>query len=275
MTTPTPCILERLCPKLQLSVFDYLGYFDAIRLSQVSHYFHNLVDPDSWPRLERELALLGAQRWTRYNAFRRKVGMLPPGEPRYEVISNGFACFDCLRVLQKDSFSRTQTMHRHGKGSERRERFCLDCGIKREIYRPGIVAQPTTDKPTRWSDSGEVLILCETCQAFQHFETDPEETLMLCCACCAAEGVAPMARRTFRLRCTACENHMEFASSARVWLCGKCGKELCGECSSKNPMALYGYFCNKLCKKESRRGRLIAEKEAKRPWKSGVDTTGG
>ena len=127
--------LSNLAGELQSLIFKHLHPSAAARLRQTNHYFNSSVDiPIS----------------AVFDYLQEKE--------RMPTHSNDFACFTCLRLKSRSSFSRRQIRLKRGKNGDRpRERFCLDCGIEAQKYnRTSIIV------------AGEVqLLLCLRCQTLQ------------------------------------------------------------------------------------------------------------
>jgi len=187
-TVPTPALeqpsvdaaasrLECLCPELQLSVYNFLGYQDAIRLSQVNRYFHATVDPQAWPTDKKAAFVEDAQHWWRYNMFyMSSSGRQGPAPYIRSVLlnSNGCACFSCFRVFPKSLFSNSQTERVNAKSNQSMTRFCLECGIKKEKYRCGeVIIRDRVDKSEKcFTLQTSPAFLCGFCKSFRGFRYD-------------------------------------------------------------------------------------------------------
>ena len=127
--------LSNLAGELQNLIFKHLHPSAAAHLRQTNHHFNSSVNiPIS----------------AVFDYLQEKERM-----PNH---SDDFACFTCLRLKSRSSFSRRQTRMRRGKNGESpRERFCVDCGIEAQKYNRRSVMAIGKD----------LQILCCSCKTFQ------------------------------------------------------------------------------------------------------------
>lgn len=167
-------IVERLPEELRLWTFQYLTFQDAIRLSQVSRYFHHNIKPQSWPVQEKSDFVFGHQHSDRHNqSFQERS---PGPGRRIFTRTNDFACFNCFRVLPREKFSRSKTVRGYSKssaGKHSRLRYCLECGMRDSKYPAGTVLENVISEVMYLDGKNFVvehdcdqLLLCQLCNAF-------------------------------------------------------------------------------------------------------------
>ena len=179
-------MLETLPPELQLHIFTYVEYGDALRLHQVSRHFNAMVKPQQWPHESKAKFVQTAQLFAKHNKLRMAIdqhidGQLMEGAAViYE--SNGFACYSCYRVRDVKHFSVRQTRKKLAKDSpnDRKSvtgcgRFCIDCGIAKGVYYSGtrlLIVDIEYLAPDFRAHRriGDYNVLCGTCTTFNHVD---------------------------------------------------------------------------------------------------------
>lgn len=102
------------------------------------------TDRYSWPVAEKADFVNKAQHWDRHNITTVNRRRRPH---TYQDVINGHACFRCYRVLPRENFSLSKTARKFAKSNYYHwkpghpERYCMDCGIKDGIYKPGDTLQ--------------------------------------------------------------------------------------------------------------------------------------
>ena len=132
-------ILLRLPAELQLHVFDRLPYRDAIMLSQVNRYLHNVVEPQKCPTRQKKAFVMRAQQWDVYNIDHRIP--IENGRTIVRSLVLGIACFYCFRVKPMQAFAAPQVLiegeiTKYNK-YQKTNRCCIECRITRNRYPHG------------------------------------------------------------------------------------------------------------------------------------------
>ena len=231
-------IFERLPPELQLLVIENLGYQGAISLSQVNKHYLETIKPQAWPSADKEAFIKEAQHFAKHTA------------PHPTILSTscatafnhgGLACFTCYRVLPRHAFSGTQTSNEYAKGFEtnKRKRFCLDCGLARDGYLPGTLLKPRRDgcfgdrhRQTGHATHSMEHVMCEQCERLT-----PCTTISDGRTCSTCRNMPVTLRSIFDgppakiVRCNAC-SHVQEVDVDRS-MCGSCNNFVCYICSGR------------------------------------------
>lgn len=240
-------IIRRLPGELQNNVIFYLRYQDAICLSQVSRYFHNVIDPQAWPPAEKENFALEAEGWERYN----KACSFDPCNHEQR---DGYACFSCYKVLDKSGFSRKQTerkgikdSRRYGRG--RHTRFCIDCGIRRGIYKPGktfinimtVHFKMSSSQLMRFEDI-KYLFVCGACKKAHEYQISPQpeycrdcEDILVSCAESREDLEIYMRqeRGVLAVTCQGCKGTNKVRIHRKGMSCEACDDCMCCRCFAR------------------------------------------
>jgi hypothetical protein len=121
--------------EIWIVVIEELDMPSIFALSQTCRRFRRLSDPnDKCRRHQLEAYLIQVQAFPRW--------------------LDGFACFSCLKVLPRANFSSAQTKQKRGRnGSQQYRRFCIRCGIDKNLYvRGSMVVQ-----------GGDICMVCRQC----------------------------------------------------------------------------------------------------------------
>jgi len=95
-----------------------------------------------------------------------------------------------------------------------------------------------------------------------------------CKQCCEKNEKTPEPNRVFRMVCGTCCCSLTMPVNLCSWTCATCGENICPECGQQIH-GLRSSFCSVQCAEASRKARLIADKEARRPWKYPRPDLGG
>lgn len=259
-------IIQRLPGELQNKIFNLLTYTEAVRLSSVSQYFHDTIkswlwpDEDKKPALhdeDKKAALYDAQHWDRYNKAYFEDRTNEAKTQTMVMLSDGYACFSCFRILDKSCFSRNQTERRNGKASLRfrhvsHHRFCIECGIKKGKHRTPTFLKAVTDQridlrpcKTYKFKEFDALFVCPRCnESHEYIDTALPEICKYCESAQvefdeSAEALAALEeRRTgyYALECQGCKLVTEFRKLKKSSCCSGCDGEICKTCGgAKSP----------------------------------------
>lgn len=268
-----PDRLTKLAPELQNLIIDQLGYLDGIHLRQVSQYFYSTTHPARWTRDQASKGVHEAEKWERHNRiyFSDRLGH---SHIRLIVISDGYACYQCCRVLDKSKFSRRQTegpAGKHMNGPTDRfdwHRWCIDCCIEWGYYKAGqrlnvMTKQSTTVRHGKmWRTEVEVksLRVCEHCaQACEFISVDAPH---ICNDCATSQtqvdesdgGTMVLKRGKHgyeTLECLGCHGHSEVATKiANLMRCAGCDEYICKICSA---VLISGCKCDEAQEQQDRK----------------------
>ena len=236
-------IIERLPEELRLDLYDFLGYRDAIRLSQVNTFFYNTIIPQSWPANDKGAFIFQHQFIRKHNDVNRDV------RGRVDTIvfiSDGYACFSCYKVKPKGEFSKMQSRRQNIKWCSQ-TRFCLDCGVQNGMYEPKTpIRSATITRRYQQRRVGQVtdlvvktFIVCVSCRSLcQCVELENPAT----CRSCSWISCDPDTRKnqaryedgsTFRglyARCEHCHGGRDVAVDLKS--CSWWKLSMCTKCSS-------------------------------------------
>jgi hypothetical protein len=143
--------LEQLPGELLNKILDLLGYLDAVRLCRVNTHFSSIVNPQQWPVEQKVEETHEAERWERHNRVFLANRFDNDNIKKFTVMTDGFACFSCFKVLDKSKFARNQTERQRAKSSYSylhlgHRRCCMDCCLALGIYKPGTIIHIVTGR---------------------------------------------------------------------------------------------------------------------------------
>lgn len=127
--------LASLPIELLWEIVNYLGYVDTVRLTSVSRRFNTDIDPQEKPAEQKAAEIYDAQFWQRHNIFASNWDR--DNTKKLFVVSNGFACYGCFKVLDRSMFARNQTERKRYKCGWYDRRRWIDCCLRDGVYRPG------------------------------------------------------------------------------------------------------------------------------------------
>ncbi|KAI9667064.1 MAG: hypothetical protein M1831_001241 [Alyxoria varia] len=175
-------------------VFRQLPWGAALLLSLTNKYYKELVQPLQYKTNKERLDYLQHAQKTfprhlitseikRSRSRGKKKGRknLPPATPD----AGGYACYTCMRVRPLRDFSEKQTTGVLGKGNSReRRRFCIPCGLKKDLYSTGaVVKRAGSDKTPlrrckvcRDLKDGKFCTRCHLCQDCIGLSPDHKKT---------------------------------------------------------------------------------------------------
>ncbi|KAK4555494.1 hypothetical protein LTR86_007246 [Recurvomyces mirabilis] len=281
-------MLERLPPEMQLEIIRHLDYQAAIRLSQVNRCFQLMVKPSTWPEQDKHYFITIAQKWAKHN-----IATLHHGQRKHgiTVITNGFACYSCCRVLPRFEFSISQSSRRHQKSSPRRTRFCITCGIACNIYQPGLTLRRVSAEsyslgraPTAPSVAYAPALYCGNCRGCHRYSevVPPIRCPAGLCRMAYADGVPESFVRENQgsnawdtpaeYNCSGCNELVEIPVHGRQ--CFDCGRDLCYTCFKHCDEYAIEIFCSGSCKRRYREYPAGREERIRYLRKLGYETRG-
>lgn len=181
--------------ELHLHIASFLDYQSTIRLNGVNRLFREVVDPQACDSTLKGNFVFEAQLWDKHNLMsvdRRRVC------PSYNIIADGYACYNCFRVLPPFAFSGTQRTRTYGKHSSYCSRFCLECGVQEGLYLQGtyvgVPVEYTDSESRKYISKGpeRFLIYCAPCGKFLDINKDCQSSA-LCMPCPSRPACAPLA----------------------------------------------------------------------------------
>jgi hypothetical protein len=121
---PGPPTLQTIPLELQWKIFESLDYQSAVFLTATSHFYKSSPkSPLSFKSSAERLAFLTA------------AENFPQNKDRY-------GCFSCQTIKPHDQFAIKQITKKYKKRNARSgARFCLDCGVSKNIYTRGQQVQ--------------------------------------------------------------------------------------------------------------------------------------
>lgn len=134
--------VNRLPPELWLEMSEYLGYPDAIFLSQVNRLLYNTIDPQKWPVAEKLDFLREAAYFSKHNTW----NISHQGEEIvYTSEQVGLGCTLCFKVRPLEAFDVRQYLPNYPGfvaadpkvGVEEWRRECVDCCIAKGMVFEG------------------------------------------------------------------------------------------------------------------------------------------
>lgn len=132
MAEPPATELLGLPTEMILEIIIYLDYLSCLALLQTNSCFKSMITLTSERKL---LFLCEAETWTEYVIYHIWYSYRMVNFSRYE---SHFSCSRCLKLRLRGAFGDRQLEGKRGKGlAESDRRFCLDCGVSKEIYQPG------------------------------------------------------------------------------------------------------------------------------------------
>ena len=180
------------------------------------------------------------------------------------AITNGCACFSCFRVRSKNKFSVTQTERCNKESCGYHDRFCLDCGIKRKMYKPAcaVFSPRMDDKMSDYNDCA----LCGSCNQLTFF---PYRST--CDGCAEPEDGEDGPTGIIQGQCEHCLQGMESAAPILQDTCYVCAVRHCMVCkrSFDRPHGVSKRVCGDECRREGRRARMLARARAKKAGEAG------
>ncbi|KAF3170320.1 hypothetical protein EYR41_011724 [Orbilia oligospora] len=144
--------------EILLNITDRLSYASFRSLSMTCRSFRILLP---LPRPNCTIHdLLEIETWTKYHPAKdRQLGSQQPNSDDY------FACSLCLKIKSSDNFSDKMMKGNRGKfanGSDidSHRRFCIPCGVQRNLYPPGVKL---------WYGGGKRCFgfVCKVCHRFE------------------------------------------------------------------------------------------------------------
>jgi len=124
--------LAALPEELKLAIIERLDVPSIISLRQTNKTFNRLCDPiDKSRHAELQTFLISAETFPHWQG-------------------HAFACFTCKKVMPRTSFTSLQLVN----SSQKRTRFCIDCGVASGQYLPG----------SQIRKDGVVRVVCRQCK---------------------------------------------------------------------------------------------------------------
>lgn len=279
-------IIQRLPRELQLCVFDWLDYEDAIKLSQVSRYFRNTISPEAWPKANKERFIYDVQFNQRHNMVYFDKRCIESNEEVLKIVSDGYACFSCFKVLDRSLFSFNQTKGRFAKGSRRYEhfghsRFCIACGIQKGLYKSGKLISPVVFEERRGNMfPGQVgmkrrlLVICTACKELCEYEISKVPHVCRECeeiyenAGATNEDIAALEHRSrglLKVQCNGCGLAFDIRAEKGWEYCSNCDGPMCNRCcTSSDEVSTEDCSCSALTEADA------AEYTAAKPRKTAM-----
>lgn len=250
--------LEQLPGELLNKILDQLCYLDAVRLCRVSRHFFSILKPQQWPVEQKVAEIHEVERWERHNRVFFANRFDSDNIKKLTVITDGFACFGCFKVLDKSKFARNQTERQGAKSSYSyfhlgHRRCCIDCCLEFEIYNPGTIIHVVTGG-TWGINHGRMslvhkevtrLLVCTHCnEASEFVPVGPPQVFLGCGEIQtqidgSEEGAATMKMRKYRyeiVECLGCHGQNSIKVQEKMLRCEGCDESICKKCfGSKSP----------------------------------------
>lgn len=161
--------------ELLLIILNHLDYSSKLAIQWTSKALYSVME-DHWiSRTYTMKDLLEIERWPRFTIGQRGEGTKQP-----IALLDYFACHICLKIRSASYFSNAMMKGHRGKLSpilspERKNRFCIPCGVRWHRYRPGVRIQ------FGGATGGDGLV-CYKCHRFK--KVSPIEFKERTCAAC-------------------------------------------------------------------------------------------
>lgn len=257
-------MLQELPAEIQTQIIGHLGYLDGIRLSRVNnYYYYSSIDRAWWTEEVAAKEIRDVEQWEKHNRISCPNQVHRRSDRKLTVLSDGYACYGCFRVLDKGSFSRNQTERRGAKSSKSHmhrgyRRLCIGCSLANGRYQAGgylnIVTKQSLEieygvmrqveaevKKLRvcqhCGDACEFTSvsnpqICNECETVQIQIDDSDEAI-------AAIKMLPKGYEI--IECLGCHGRTEIEVGCKTLQCAGCDQSICKSCSAVRE---WGCDCN-------------------------------
>lgn len=178
---------QNLPTELILTISTFITYGDAIKLSQTSQRFFQIIVPQTWPVSGKEAFLEVAEKWPRY----RIPG--PPADRAVQYTILGSKCRVCFTIKPISAFSRKQVQKSRMEGYP--PKICMSCAIATGLYQSGMILfidfQRTVVNEGYYQTRAalekvglpiHLRLVCASCHDAQEFEYSTRQALCLHCS---------------------------------------------------------------------------------------------